>query len=152
MDHFPTSLAVQSALQSKICMRSYRLFYVPRTEDLLMRHGPAVAGPLPSSSAEKTRARFEQYVERRKEELKPVLVQKEREKEEAEERKRVEAEEAAEREKVAEEERLKAVEGEAAARYAEEGESKPVAVGGELKEATVAASAPVDEDVKMSDA
>ena len=113
-------------------MRSYRLFFVPRTEDELVRHGA-----LPSSEEqaalparrEAKKARFEAFVERRKEELQPVLVEKEKER--AEEKKRLEEEEEkrkieeAEKDRVAEEEKLKSA---AAASAAAEMAAAPAAV------------------------
>ncbi|ORY82379.1 hypothetical protein BCR35DRAFT_303785 [Leucosporidium creatinivorum] len=145
VDVFPSQLSVTSALQSKICMRSYRLFFVPHTEDLLLRHG--VPTPTPSSPAKKER--FEAFVEKRMEELKPVLVEKEREREV--ERKRKEEEERVAREAAQvkareEEERVKA-----AAAVAEE---QRIKAEEEAKVAAAAAPTPAPiqaEEVKPAE-
>lgn len=36
-DAFPSNIVVKSSLQCKICLRSYRIFYVPDTEDFISR-------------------------------------------------------------------------------------------------------------------
>lgn len=134
-------------------MRSYRLFFVPRTEDELVRHGAsALPTPVDPKLLAAKKSRFEAFVERRKEELKPVL-------EEREEQERVRKDKEAER---AEEEKAR-VEKEAKEVQAEVSkmeEDRPVVAEAAVvpppasaaAEQVVPAVAPVEEDVKMSDA
>ncbi|KAK4047774.1 hypothetical protein OIO90_006073 [Microbotryomycetes sp. JL221] len=68
----PDNLTIHANLHSRVCMRSYKLFFVPRTEDFLYRAQPT----LPSSN-EQDRAsrikRFNAFIEKRKAEMQPLL-------------------------------------------------------------------------------
>lgn len=70
----PKGLVLKSALQSKICMRSYRLFFVAGTEDELVRYRPRTEVPVDVQVQDKGKdkgkvERFRQFVEKRLEEF-----------------------------------------------------------------------------------
>ncbi|SCZ99390.1 BZ3500_MvSof-1268-A1-R1_Chr3-1g05987 [Microbotryum saponariae] len=63
----PASVTAHPGLQSKICMRSYRIFYVAHTEDLLL-HRRSSAPDLTQLRASRSAA-FEDWLEKKKEAL-----------------------------------------------------------------------------------
>lgn len=71
----PRGLVLKSALQSKICMRSYKIFFVAGTEDELVRYrdNDELAQETSSSSTAKVE-RFERFVKKRFEELERVAA------------------------------------------------------------------------------
>ena len=70
---YPSYLTVKSALQSKICMRSYRIFFVAGTEDLISRATPLDdSADLSDATLRKTameeekKSTFEKWIQGRK--------------------------------------------------------------------------------------
>ncbi|GAA5967187.1 hypothetical protein JCM11641_000470 [Rhodosporidiobolus odoratus] len=70
----PSNLLVAAGLQTRICLRSYRLFFSPDTEDVLFRlkydeSAPAVSPEKRKEIEEKKASRVEGWLEKRKEVL-----------------------------------------------------------------------------------
>ncbi|KAI5475528.1 paired amphipathic helix protein Sin3a [Pseudohyphozyma bogoriensis] len=63
-DSFPTNLTVKSSLQCKICLRSYRLFFVAGSEDYVYRKRH-VSEALITEVKEKRQSKFAEWVEKR---------------------------------------------------------------------------------------
>ena len=75
---YPSYLTVKSALQSKICMRSYRIFFVAGTEDLISRGIPlddtsSTAAARKSTLDAEKQTRFEKWLEGRKVKLEELV-------------------------------------------------------------------------------
>ncbi|KAK4050161.1 hypothetical protein OIV83_003732 [Microbotryomycetes sp. JL201] len=85
-EKIPSDLHIRSKLQSRICMRSYRIFFVPNSEDELFRLKPAV-GDIDAVKIRAAKvARFDRFVERRMAELEVLLAQQQQQKEEEDSR------------------------------------------------------------------
>ncbi|KAK4698449.1 paired amphipathic helix protein Sin3a, partial [Phenoliferia sp. Uapishka_3] len=69
VDKFPPNLTVKSSLQCRICLRSYRIFYVSQTEDFIFRSRTATEVEPPRVERA---AQFEKWLEARKLKLESV--------------------------------------------------------------------------------
>ncbi|GAA5866171.1 hypothetical protein JCM1840_005098 [Sporobolomyces johnsonii] len=144
---FPPGVSVLSALQSKICMRSYKLFFAADTEDVLVRRREGSTFT-PEQVRDRRVMRTSQWMDRRTGELDLLAEQKEREKAEREEKDQVEAEK--EKEKAKEAPAAMEVEGEKA-------EEKKANIGAPVVEEkkddapATEAPAPVVEEKKESE-
>ena len=67
-DSFPPHLTVRSSLQCRICLRSYRIFYVSQTEDLIFRRKNVAA----ESPRNERKNRFATWLEARTAKLEEV--------------------------------------------------------------------------------
>ncbi|KAL8276936.1 hypothetical protein RQP46_010664 [Phenoliferia psychrophenolica] len=76
VEKFPPHLTVRSSLQCRICLRSYRIFYVSQTEDLIFRRKTASE---PSPPTAERKERFEKWLEARTATLEGVVVAEEAE-------------------------------------------------------------------------
>ncbi|KAM0788132.1 hypothetical protein ACM66B_001297 [Microbotryomycetes sp. NB124-2] len=83
-EKIPSDVRIKSKLQSRICMRSYRIFFVPQTEDELYRLKPVPADVDQEKVRGAKRTRFEAFVESKKAELQSVLEEQTRAKAQAE--------------------------------------------------------------------
>lgn len=63
-DKFPENMIVKSALQCRICLRSYKLFFVPSTEDYVYRKDAQVRDG--AVERKKRVDRFDKWLEGRK--------------------------------------------------------------------------------------
>lgn len=88
---FPPHLTVRSSLQCRICLRSYKIFYVSQTEDLIFRRRATVATPPADRDARK--AKFADWLDARTKTLEIVVEERQKEAETKKQGEKIEVDE-----------------------------------------------------------